>query len=317
VNAASLVGFALVFVCCVWTLSAIGGAILAVFGSKIERRGPLVARRIASTVALVPVVLAIAVVATLVLQSALGTDHCPVHDQHAHLCLVHGTEWVQLPWVVVTLAIVGATMIGRAVVLTASVIRGGLGIRALHAISRASGPVRIVESERAFCFVAGRRPAVYVSSRVWNALSEPERTALLAHEAAHVTNGDLRKRIVIEVGLAFAAPLVGERARATWLTATERLCDARAAQTSSPEVVASAMVSLFRLETTRPAASFGLTPTQAELASRVEAVLAARPLGERMARGLGQLVVATCGVLIVSAAIVAEPLHHAFETLLG
>lgn len=316
-TAASLAGFALVFVFCVWTLSAIGGLVLAAFGSKLDRCGPLIARRVASTIAIVPVVIAAAVVITLVLQSALGTDHCPVHDQHAHLCLSHGTEWLQLPWVVVTLAIVGAAMLGRLVLLVASVVRGALGIRALHAISHAVGPVRIVESDRAFCFVAGRTPAIYVSSRVWNTLSESERGALLAHEQAHVANGDLRKRIAIESCLAFAAPLVGERTRATWLTATERLCDARAAQVSAPEVVASAMVALFRLETTRPATSFGLTPTQAELAARVEAVLAERPLGDSIARRLGRIVVAACTVLIVSAAIAAEPLHHAFETLLG
>ncbi len=316
-TAVSLAGFALVFVLVAWTLSAFGGVALTMFGARIDRGGPLLARRIATSIAVVPLVLALTIVTTLVVQSALGTDHCPVHDEHAHLCLVHGTEWIELPWIVVTLAIVGATLVGRLVLIAASVIRGARSVHALHAISRDAGPVRIVESERAFCFVAGRTPSIYVSSRVWSSLPEAERAALLAHEAAHVAHGDLRKRFLIELCLAFAAPLVGDRTRATWLAASERLCDARAAQASSPAAVASAMVSLFRLETSRPAGSFGLTPTQAELGARVEAVLAARPLGERLSSLAGRIVVVTCAVLIVSTAVVAEPLHHAFETLLG
>lgn len=311
-TAASLGGFALVFVVCAWTLSSLGGVLLA----RLERR-PLVARRIAGAVAIVPLVLATAVTAMLMLQSAFGVDHCPVHADHAHLCLVHGTEWIQLPWVVATLALVGATVAARLVLVIASVLRSQRGLQLLHAVSHQVGQVRIVETERAFCFVAGRTPAIYVSSRVWDALPTDQRTALIAHETAHVINGDLRMRIVMELCLVFAAPLVRDRVRTTWFAATERLCDARAAQVSSPDAVASAMVSLFRLEATRPAGSFGLTPAQAELGARVEAVLAARPLGARTARIVGRLVGVVCVALIAGAALLAEPLHHAFETLLG
>jgi Zn-dependent protease with chaperone function len=179
--------------------------------------------------------------------------------------------------------------------------------------------VRIVESERAFCFVAGRgRPAIYVSSRVWSSLSEPERAALVAHEAAHIRAGDLRTRMVIEALLVLAAPLTAARVRAVWLHASERVCDARAAHaTGRPESVASAMVSLCRLQASRPAASLGFTPHPDELADRVRAVLAGGPLGERAATRLQRAVTAACAVLVAAAAAAAEPLHHALETLLG
>jgi hypothetical protein len=77
------------------------------------------------------------------------------------------------------------------------------------------------------------------------------------------------------------------------------------------------MVSLCRLHTSRPAASLGFTPTPCELAGRVHAVLAGGPIGERAAAILGRGILVT-SLLLVGAAIVAvEPLHHAFETLLG
>jgi Zn-dependent protease with chaperone function len=313
VNATSLAGFVLVFVTCAWALSAIGGGLLAVKA----QRGPLVARRLAVAVAIVPLVLAGAVTIALMLQSALGIDHCPVHGDHAHLCLTHGTQWLQLPWVVVSLAVIGAAILGRLGLLARTVLHGRRAIGILHAISDDIGAVRVVETDRAFCFVAGRTPAVYVSAKIWAQLADDQRSALLAHEAAHVANGDLRMRGVLEVCLAFAAPLVGDRVRTAWLAATERLCDARAAEACSPATVASTMVALFRLQAAPIAGSFGLTPTQAELAARVEAVLAARPLDDHAAKLAGRLLVATCAGLIAGAALVAEPLHHAFETLLG
>lgn len=316
-NAASLAGFGLVFVTCAWTLSAIGGGLLAINARRFARQGPLVARGFAAAIAIVPLLLAGAVTIALMLQSALGVDHCSVHGDHAHLCLAHGTQWLQLPWVVVSLAVIGAVILGRLGLLARGVIRGRRAIRTLHAISQDTGPVRIVETDRAFCFVAGRAPAIYVSARVWAQLTEDQRSALLAHEAAHVANGDLRMRPVLEVCLAFAAPLVRDRVRTAWLAATERLCDARAAKVCSPDAVASTMVALFRLQARPVATSFGLTPTQAELAARVEAVLAARPLDEPAAKRAGRLLAAACAGLIVGTAVVAEPLHHAFETLLG
>jgi hypothetical protein len=318
VNAASLAGFALVFVVCAWTLSAVGGIALTLLRSRLARIGPLAERRVAIAVAVVPLVLALAIVAVLVAQSALGVDHCGGHGDHAHLCLVHGTLWIQLPWVVVVLAVTGATLAARAVLTCASFARGARSIRELRALSHAAGAVRIVDSERAFCFVAGRdRAEVYVSSRAWAALTVPERAALVAHELAHVRHGDLRMRAVLEGCLVFAAPLVGERVRATWLSASERLCDARAASATEPAFVASAMVTLCRLQVSRPATSFAFTPVADELAVRVEAVLANRPLGEGAAVMLGRSVVVACSALVVAAAVAADPLHHVFETLLG
>lgn len=312
----ALAGFTLVFVVTAWTMSALGCLTLAQARPWLQRLGPRAERRAAEAAAIVPIVLAGLTVATLLLQSTIGVDHCEEHGHHAHLCIAHGAQWIERTWVVVALAIAAATMVGRLVIVAASFVRGARSIRELHQLSRDAGDVRLVDSERAFCFVA--RPGIYVSSRVWSSLSEGERAALVAHEAAHISQGDLGKRAMLEALLVFAAPLVGDRVRCAWLQASERLCDAHAAEvTGDPETVARAMVSMCRLHAARPAPSFGFTPTADELAGRVHAVLAGGPLGERAAFAFASGVVASCVVLAIAGVVAAEPVHHAFETLLG
>ncbi len=312
----SIMGFALVFAVTTWTLSALGALALASARPWLKRAGPMAERRAALAVAIVPIVLGVVAVATLLIQSALGVDHCEAHGHHAHLCISHGGQWIERSSVVVALAIVTATVLGRAAIVAAGFLRGARSIRELHALSRDAGDVRLVDSERAFCFVA--RPGIYVSARVWTSLSTGERAALVAHEAAHIRHGDLRTRAVLEAFLVFAAPLVGDRVRSTWLSASERLCDAHAAAvTGEPEMVASAMLSMCRLQATRPVPAFGFTPTVEEVEGRVRAVLACGPLGERAAVVFGRVVVASCVALAIAGVVAAEPVHHAFETLLG
>jgi Zn-dependent protease with chaperone function len=318
VSIASLGGFALVFVLVAWSLSAIGG--LALLGGRtvLRRRGPAVERRAAAIVAVVPVVLGFAVVAALIVRSLVGLDHCEIHHHHAHLCLVHGAVWLERAWVVAALATVAAVVTMRSAFLGANLLRGTRGLAELASVSTAHGDVRIVESERAFGFVAGLvHPAIYVSSCAWAALTEVERAALVAHERAHVTHGDLRVRVALEGLLALAAPLVGELVRSTWRSASERLCDTDAVNAvGDPPAVASAMVALCRLHASRPPA-LGFTPAAHELADRVQAVLSGEPSGERSAAIFARAVSAAAFTIIIAAALAAEPLHHALETLLG
>ncbi len=309
-------GFALVFVIIAWAVSTVGAVVLSIARGWLRRLGPMAEQRAAEVAAMLPVVLALLAVTTLVAQSALGVDHCEAHGHHAHLCIAHGAQWLERAWVVVALAVAAATMLGRVVVVAGSYVRGARSVRELRRFSRQAGDVRLVDSERAFCFVT--RDGIYVSSRAWSALPDGERAALVAHEAAHVHHGDLRKRVALEALLVLAAPFVGDRVRSAWLHASERRCDARAAASiGEPATVASAMVAMCRLQAARPAPSLGFTPTTGELAGRVQAVLASGPLGERAAAVLGWTVVVSCVVLAILGFAAAEPIHHAFETLLG
>ncbi len=311
-----LAGFALVFLVTVVTLSAIGALVHGAARGWLQKAGPMVERRAAEAAAIVPVIIGVIAVGALVVQSMVGVDHCQVHDHHAHLCFTHGAQWIERSWVVVVLAVATATFVGRAAIMGATYLRGARSIRALYKLSRAHGDVRLVESDRAFCFVARR--GVFVSSRVWSLLPAGERDALVAHEHAHVQHGDLAKRVVLEALLLFAAPLIGERIRTAWMRASERLCDAHAASvTGDPEVVARAMVSMCRIGATQPALGFAFTPTVDELAARIQTLLDGGPLGERAAVVLARVGFAACILLAVVGVAAAEPIHHAFETLLG
>lgn len=312
----ALAGFALVFVVVAWSTSALGALAYTAARPALVRRGPWAARRAAEVAAVAPLALGVLVVATLVAQSLIDVDHCGAHDHHAHLCLAHGAVWSERAWVLTALAVAVVTAVGRGGALAVRYLRGAHSVRALHQLSRDLGAVRLVESPRAFCFVTRR--GIYASSGAWAALGETERAAVLAHEAAHLRHGDLRIRAALEIALVFAAPFAGAGLRSGWLAACERLCDARAAaEAGDPTIVASAMLSLSRLDASCAQHAFGFTPTAADIDGRIRAVLAGGPLGERAAHHIRRIALVAGAGLAVAALATAGELHHALETLLG
>jgi Zn-dependent protease with chaperone function len=316
----SLVGFGGVLALGLWTFSA--GATLAVRAARGRLRacGPLAERRAVELAAVVPIVLAVAVTAALLLRAAFGADHCQAHDHHPHLCLVHGGVWASRLGAVALLAGVGAAAATRLIIVVARAVRAHGHLATIRQAAQQNGEIYLAASPRAFCFVAGmRRPRVYASTAAWSALAPDEREAVLAHERAHIEHGDLGRRFGLELLLALGAPLAAGLLGPMWGRATERLCDARAsAATGRPDAVANAMVRMCRLGASAPSAvPVGFTPKPAELSERVHAVLAGGLDGRRSARHLGLLAAWLCLHLIGAAALLAEPLHHALETLLG
>lgn len=315
-NAASLVGFGVVFL----LVCGITSVVLAFLVPRLGQRPPAVERRIAELTALVPVVLASAVVTILAIQSVVGVDHCDAHGHHAHLCLAHGMAWAERPWAIAVVAAGIAIVAARAIVLLASNVRGHVSVARLRQTLPDGARVQLVPTNRVFCFVAGlRRPAIYVSTAARNALPPDEWDAMLAHETSHVTHRDLLHRLKLELLLLFAAPLAGMAIRERWDAATERLRDADAAEHASPEAVASALVHMARaqaLPRLGPVAAFTATDARL-LTSRVESLLDGTPRGDSNARRLAHVAVASTLGAVILALVFAEPLHHALETLLG
>lgn len=312
---ASFIGFGVVFLLVCWSASVV----LAVASTRLTSRGPAVERRAAALAAFVPVALAIAVTAILLIESFVGVDHCPTHDHHAHLCLQHGLAWADRPWAIVTLLGAGAVIGTRGALMLGGFARGAWMLRRLHAVA-GSSDVRIVESDRVFCFVAGIvRPTIFVSSATRTALSDDEWTAMLAHERSHIAHRDLVHRLGIELLLLFAAPIATTVIRERWDAATERLRDADAADVTDAESVASALVTMARRAIQpAPRAVAAFTPTGDQLlAARVHSLLDGAPRGEAEARRLARAAIASTVMLFLLAAVFAEPLHHALETLLG
>jgi len=313
----SVVGFAIVFLTVAIGLSALACAAVAAFGSTLARRGPAVERRAVELAAIVPVALALLVVVVLVTHSALTIDHCPVHGHHAHLCIAHGAAWLDQPWAIALASAAAVVAVGRAVVLATAMTRGRRRVGALARLARPVGDVQLVESTRAFCFVAGlRRSAIYASTAAWDGLADDERGAMLAHERGHVRGHDVARRALLELILVASAPLASTFLIARWEHATERLRDADAARVTEPEAVARALVAMCRLGAVRVAGASFEAGGRA-LARRVESVLAEGPIGEPAARRLAVAATAAVVAIALATALLASPVHHALETLLG
>jgi len=319
-GAGALVGFALVFILTAWTVSLLVSLTFGAIGSRLRRLGPAAERRITALAAALPLLLGATVVVTLVIRSIAGHDHCPAHDHHAHLCIAHGAAWMEQPWAVALVAAAATIVLARLAILGGALLRGRHAVTQVRDASTRLGEIRLVDSHRPFCFVAGlRRPEIYVSTAAWHGLDADEREAMLAHERGHVRHHDLAWRSLLEVVTAFGAPLTPGPLLTRWEHATERLRDDDAADAlGAPEAVAGAMVHLCRLgASSAGTAAVGFTPMPGALRDRVEALLSGQPRGDRA----GTAIALSWLVLVVAVAIAiathAEPLHHALESLLG
>ena len=313
----TMVGFGIVFLIVAVVVSAVLGAGLAVLGPALARRGVGFERRVIELVVAAPVVTAAIVVGALIVHSAVADDHCAAHDHHAHLCVSHGGAWLERPWAVAIGAATLIVVLGRAVVLGAGLWRGRGRVRALARMARPVGDVRLVESRRVFCFVAGLgRPAIYVSTAAWTGLPAEEREAMLAHERGHVEGGDVRRRLLVDLASIVSAPLAPGFLAGRWHDANERLRDRQAAQVTTPDAVAGALVHMVRLGAAQ-VAGLSFEARSSALAKRVRSVLVDAPQ-DVVAAGWLDAAAVTCAVTFaITAVVLADPLHHALETLLG
>jgi hypothetical protein len=314
----SLFGFGLVFVLVAWTLSLV--LMLAVRAARrgLRRLGPAIERRAVELAAAVPVIVGLAVVAVLIVRSAVGVDHCHVHHHEAHLCLMHGGPWFDRAWVVVLVAVAAAIAVIQLAALAVTTARRRRAVSRLRSVSRHADGIWWVDAPHPVCFVAGfRQPEMFISTGAWDALDDDERAAMLAHERAHVRHGDVARRFVLDLFLLVGAPLAAVL-RNAWDSATERLCDARAAAgAGGGESVASAMVKVSRLGVRATPSSTTFTPTARALTDRIEALLADQPAGDRAAHTLLALVTTATIAIVLVAAIQSASLHDVLESLLG
>jgi Zn-dependent protease with chaperone function len=324
---ASLIGFALAVGGTAWVTSAVLVVVVLSCRDALRRGGPELERAAAASALIVPAVASLAVGIALLGQSLaiplLGVeDHCPAHVHHLHLCLFHGAAWVTRAWAVAAVVGGGAVVAVGLVRLVTGQIVAHLALRRL---ARVSTPVTLGDTEvlvapssRIFVFVGGIvRPRIFASSAAWDALDDDERRAAVAHERAHALRGDVARHLALCVYALVGAPLIARRALAMWTSATERLCDRRAAEESGdPSIVARALLTLAR-RGSEPLLSFGssFAPAPDELALRVETLVADPPWAD--ARPVRRVLRWLPLVLFVAALVFADALHHSLETLLG
>lgn len=317
----SLIGFFLVVVAATWSLSLGATAALWLLDRRLRAAGPAAEKRAASMAMIAPVVGGGLVTAAIAGYSILGPDHCGAHGHHLHLCLYHGGEWAGELWAVVACAAIAALFVARAGRLASTLYDGRRRVRIIDRSSRRQShrgaPVFVAPSQKDFCFAAGlSRPRIYVSSSLWRRLDADQLDAIVAHEIAHVDNRDLWRSTVLSVAAIFGAPLSTSRSRRAWDRATERLCDRVAADcVGDGVIVAEALVSCAR--SPRLATAMSFSPTADALEERVVAVLSEQPAGHDVAVRIARFGGCLLAAALVAATLLADPMHHALETVFG
>ena len=329
IEAESLIGFALAFLMASWVGSGILGAGVMLARGRLRSAGPRAERRAAAYGVVLPPILGAAIASVLAGYSVVGpwfglADHCPQHLHHLHLCLFHGASWAHEAWAVATVAFMGTIVMTRIVHRAGKLFAARVALRRIERVSRRvrspAGEVLLAPAATPFCFVAGLfSPRIFVSSAAWERLDEEERAAMLAHERAHVDQGDVWRRSALDVFAVLGAPLFAARLMDQWSRATERLCDHRAAAAvGEPETVARALVSLTRAGANRTSALAAcFVPTGSDVVERVEALLAGKGDGSPVARRIGVAAVFLVVLVLIGSTTLADPLHHALESLLG
>ncbi len=327
VQLGSLVGFALVFFVATWSVSVLLAIWLRMARTRLREKGPRAERRAASIALLVPIAIGCALTGTLLGLSFWGpafgiADHCLIHGQHLHLCLEHGGGWLTTPWVAGPTAMLVALLVVRLAQLSTSWFAAVARLRVLRSVSTAKtladGAVVLCAPSRApYCFIAGMRsPSIYVGSAVLKQLDNDETSAVIAHERAHVTFGDLWRHPILATASLFSAPGLGGYALGGWRHASERLCDrAAAVAVGSPAVVAQAILKFAHAP--RAVTGCAFIPSDDKITDRVESLLGSEAVGDRAARQIATVAVASFLLLAMVSIVMANPIHHVIETLIG
>lgn len=311
---ASLIGFAAVYVVVAWSLSLAGLLAYRGLRARLARRGPAIERGALELATHLPVAFALVVVGALCMEAVFGVDHCEIHHHEAHLCFLHGAPWRHASWAVGLVALAAGLTVARLAALARDVVRRRRVLAQLRTLSRDLDGVRRVDTDRPVCFAAAGE--TYISSGVWNALDADERTAVLAHEATHLRNRDVARRLALEVIGALGAPI--RWTRWPWAAATERLCDAHAAAVvGDATIVAAALVKVYRLGGSADAVAMPFPPHPGTLAERVHAILAEPILDDRAVRRMAYAVALIGGIVGIAVAASADRVHDVLEALLS
>lgn len=321
----SLYGFGAVFLVLSWLGSGLACGLALGGADWLRARGPRAERRVAALALLLPPVLAAGATGALAAHSWFdAADHCAVHGHHLHLCLRHGGAWADQTWIALMVLAAGLAVAARTAWLLVRMARAPFAMARLLAVAEplqhvAGVPVHLVPASVPFCFTAGlRKPKIYIATAAWTRLGPRERSAVLAHEVAHVRQHDLLQSLAVAGLAGLGLPWLGGAVRQWWHRATERLCDRQAAEAvGEAETVASALLHMVVAPSRLPQPiSLAFGPA-CPVTERVEAVLAGGVEGRQPGDVMAVFAITATGVLLLGALRWVDPLHHAIETLLG
>ena len=270
-----------------------------------------------------PVAMATALTALCFVPSFLGRhwarfDHCALHDDgHAHFCLFHLPTGVPSIVMWCLFALVLAALFVATGKRFAQLRRSRLAIHQLVSTAtrdRSLG-VLVVESDEPLALTTGMFKAnMLLSTGLLRSLSSDLVRVIVEHERAHARRADALWRVVSTVAAAVIPPVTRRALLADLELASEQACDEEAGATVGSRVrVAQALVATGRLlgcaERYRPAAiGFG----GGTVVPRAHSLLADRIPHSRTFVVTRWIILAA---LTLTAMAVAEPFHHAIETL--
>jgi hypothetical protein len=263
---------------------------------------------------LAPVTLAAAVAAAATAKF-IGwiVDHCAHHGLgHPHLCFSH-LPAIELGLLQGALAgIVALGVVEGAARLAWRQYRAGHEIGMLKALAASRGRFGIVPAAAPFALAGGvRQPVVLLSRGLLDRLTPRQRRIVIAHEAAHLRHGDLRRNLLLELLLIPHLPAARRGLRQAWLRSLEERADDAAARRFGAEDVVATLLQVARLELRQPRPGFSVAG--GDLAGRARRLLdgdRVRPCGLPCFE-----ITYASGLAAVFAAAVTG--HHTLETLLG
>jgi Zn-dependent protease with chaperone function len=259
-------------------------------------------------------------------QAILDRCHCVSHPHHLHLCLEHAT----FSWALVAAGIVGlAGLIPRARALLALARDYGMtaswasALRTSTRLEVGGTRVEIVDAAGAHSWTFGvGRPRVVVCRSLWSCLDDDARSAVVAHERAHLARRDPLTLILVRAAGCFLSADAADRILRGWRRAAELACDRLAARwVGDAGTVAAALVACGRLqllESSDTRAALGIVNDDLEL--RVRTLLESGSQPPAVPPGNGDLAsavsVAIAGLVFV-AVVAGHSAHHALETVLS
>jgi hypothetical protein len=307
------------------TLAALLFAALAVAASavlwpwlrrRLRRWHPRRAARAVFLVASAPAWLPALAVALCLAPGLLGEDHCPLHAEHAHLCLHHPT--VAQGGAAAALLALATLGVGLQLATEARrLARAQRALAGLHGERPApfASDARLLASEAPVSLAVGAlRPRIVISEGLVTALPAPGLACVLAHEREHARRRDALRALFARAASWPHPPRIRRALLAELRLAAERACDEAAAERLGDRLlVAETILSVEKLLRRRSAAgelacAFG----ESDVAARVESLLAEPGLAPRRRPAW---VTAAAGAALCIAA--AGPFHHATEHLLS
>lgn len=245
---------------------------------------------------------------------SLAGDHCTTHGgDHAHFCFSHLPDSAGSPlaWLVVLtlVAVVGA----RAASLLVEAVRARRSVALLLSGAREDADVHVVPATTPIALSTGLlRQRVVISSALIATLPAPLLAAVVAHERAHSRRRDVLRAFVASLLATAHLPTLRRRLLTSLDLAAELASDAEAAAVVGDRLlVARALLAVERLAHATPAhAALGAPLGGSAVPRRVEALLSPEP-------AVGRTLSWIFAPLLLAAALLADPLHHAAETLFG